>query len=89
MGALRFFSAAMIRAFKLAKSHSNGTLHEMNSNHRLTRMIFQYTKCLVPGVAIFSPHTLASPSGRNVKYDQKQLAGKKIFELFLLSVQVL
>jgi hypothetical protein len=31
-----------------------------------------------PGVAIFSPHTLASPSGRNVNYDEKQLTGKKI-----------
>jgi hypothetical protein len=26
--------------------------------------------------------------GRNVNYDEKQLTGKKIFELFLLSVQV-
>jgi hypothetical protein len=31
-----------------------------------------------PGAAIFSLHTLASPSGRNVKYDEKQLTrGKK------------
>ena len=29
-----------------------------------------------PGAAIFSLHTLASPSGRNVKYDEKQLARK-------------
>jgi hypothetical protein len=48
----------------------------------------------------FLPHTrqhgsghflttdLASPSGRNVNYDEKQLSGKTIFELFLLSVQV-
>jgi len=35
--------------------------------------------------AIFSLHKLASPSGRNVNYDEKQLTGKKI-ELFLLSV---
>jgi len=41
-----------------------------------------------PGAAIFSLHILASPSGRNVNYDEKQLTGKKIFELFLLSVQV-
>jgi hypothetical protein len=33
-------------------------------------------------------HTLASPSGRNVNYDEKQLSGKIIFKLFLLSVQV-
>jgi len=40
-----------------------------------------------PGAAIFSLHTLAAPSGRNVNYDEKQLPGKKI-ELFLLSEQV-
>ena len=28
--------------------------------------------------AIFSLHTLASPSGRNVNYDEKELTGKKI-----------
>ena len=31
-----------------------------------------------PRVAIFSLHTLASPSGRNVNYDENQLTGKKI-----------
>jgi len=40
------------------------------------------------GAAIFSLHALASPSGRNVNYDDKQLTGEKKFELFLLSVQV-
>ena len=30
-----------------------------------------------PGAAIFSLHTLALPSGRNVNYDEKQLTGKK------------
>ena len=40
-----------------------------------------------PGAAIFTLHTLASPSGRNVHYDEKQLTGEKNFELFLLSVQ--
>jgi hypothetical protein len=30
-----------------------------------------------PGATIFSLHTLASPSGRNVNYDEKQLTGKK------------
>ena len=38
--------------------------------------------------AIFSLHALASPSGRNVNYDEKQLTGGKNVELFLLSVQV-
>ena len=32
-----------------------------------------------PGTAIFSLHTLASPSGRNVNYDEKQLTGEKNF----------
>ena len=32
-----------------------------------------------PGADIFSLHTLASPSGRNVNYDEKQLTGGKIF----------
>jgi hypothetical protein len=41
-----------------------------------------------PGAAIFSLHTLASPSGRNVNYDEKQLTRGKIVELFLLFVQV-
>ena len=41
-----------------------------------------------PGAAIFPLHTLASPSGKNVNCDEKQLTGKKFFELFLLSVQV-
>ena len=29
------------------------------------------------GAAIFSLHTLASPSGRNVKYDKRKLTGEK------------
>jgi hypothetical protein len=29
------------------------------------------------GAAIFSLHTLASPSGRNVNYDEKQITGGK------------
>jgi hypothetical protein len=29
------------------------------------------------GAAIFSLHTLASPSGRNVNYDEKQLTAEK------------
>jgi hypothetical protein len=41
-----------------------------------------------PRAAIFSLHTLALPSGRNMNYGVKHLLGKKYFELFLLSVQV-
>jgi hypothetical protein len=33
-------------------------------------------------------HTIASSSGRNVKYDKKKLPGGKKFGWFLLSVQV-
>jgi hypothetical protein len=51
-------------------------------------VIFQHTNDFSPGAAIFSLHTLASPTGRNVNDDEKQLSGNKIFELFLLSVQV-
>ena len=57
--------------------------------NRLTRVIFQHTKRLLPnGAAIFSLHTLASPSGRNVNYDEKQFTWGGGIELFLLSVQV-
>ena len=40
------------------------------------------------GEAIFSLHTLGSPSGRYVNHDERQMTGKTFFELFLLSVQV-
>ena len=56
-----------------------------------THLLVGYSKTqndFSPGAAIFSLHTLASPSGRNVNYDEKQLTGGKKFELFLLSVQV-
>ena len=49
------------------------TLH---SNHGLIRVIFQHTKRLLPRSGHFLLHTLASPSGRNVDYDEKQLTGK-------------
>ena len=60
------------------------TLH---SNHRLT-VSHCNTQNFSRGAAIFSLHTLASPSGRNVNYDEKHLSWDTIFELFLLSVQV-
>jgi hypothetical protein len=46
------------------------------------------TRSTSTSAAIFSLHTLASPRGRNVNYDKKQITGKKIFELFLPSVRV-
>ena len=35
------------------------TKYTLHSNHRLTRVIFQHTKRLLPGAAIFPLHTLA------------------------------
>jgi hypothetical protein len=35
-----------------------------------------------PGAAIFSLQTLASPSGRNVNYDEKQNTGERILSCF-------
>jgi len=46
------------------------TLH---SNH--TRVIFQHKILFPPERPIFSLHKLASPSGRNVNYDEKHLTG--------------
>jgi hypothetical protein len=44
-------------------------------------VLYSNTQNFYPGGAIFSLHTLASPSDRNVNYDEKQLTGGKI-ELF-------
>jgi len=49
------------------------TLH---SNHRLTVCYSNTQNDFSPGAAIFSLHTIASSSGRNVNYDEKQLIGK-------------
>ena len=95
MGASIFFTAAMIRALGqrgyvamlLCVLCTKCTLH---SNHRLTVWYSDTQNDFYPGAAIFSLHTLASPSGRNVNYDEKQLTGgKKFVDLFLLSLQVL
>ena len=50
------------------------TLH---SNHRLTVWYSNTQNDFYPGAAIFSLHTLTSPSGRNVNCDEKQLTGGK------------
>ena len=50
------------------------TLH---SNHRLTVWHSNTQNDFSPGAAIFSLHILASPSGRNVNDDEKQLNEKK------------
>jgi len=51
------------------------TLH---SYHRLTVWYSDTQNDFSPGAAIFSLHTLASPSGRNMNYDAKRLTGQKI-----------
>ena len=86
MSASIVFTAAMIRAFRSARSRrrvlcvlcTKCTLH---SNHRLTRVLFQHTKRLLPRSGhFFSLHTLASPSGRNMNCDKKKTTyGGKIF----------
>ena len=54
-------------AMLLCVLYTKCTLH---SNHRLTQNHFSL------GAAIFSLHILASISGRNVNYDEKQFTGK-------------
>jgi len=88
MGAWIFFTAAMICAFWSARSRGNGgtnTSAYFARNARCTvttDLLVRYSNTqndFFPGAAIFSLHTLASPSGRNVNYDEKQLTGNKIF----------
>ena len=46
-----------------------------------TDLLVLYPNTLIdfsPGAAIFSLHMLASPSGRNVNYDEKQLTREKL-----------
>ena len=93
MGASIFFTAAMIRGFRSARSsmrvlcviRTKCTLH---NNHRLTVLYSNQKTSSPPGAAIFSLHTLASSSGRNVNYDEKQHTGGKIlscsFYLYIL-----
>jgi hypothetical protein len=51
------------------------TLH---SNHRLFLWYSNTQNYFSPGAAIFSLHTFASPSGRNVNYDERQLTGENV-----------
>ena len=52
------------------------TLH---SDNRLTVWYSNTQNYFSPGAAIFSQHTLASPRGRNVNYDEKHLTVKNNF----------
>ena len=74
----------MIRAFSSARSHDNdgtNTFVYFAWNARCTvttELLVWYSNTqndFYPGAAIFSLHTLASPSGTNVNYDEKQLTG--------------
>ena len=89
MGASIFFTAAMIRAFRSARSRGNGGTNTFAYFARSTRctvttgLLVWYSNTqndFCPGAAIFAVHTLASPSSRNVNYDEKQLT--EIFFFF-------
>jgi len=80
-----FFTATMIRVFRLAMSHGNGGTNNFvyfASNARCavtTDLLMWYSNTqneFSPAATIFSLHTLASPSGRNVNYDENQLSRK-------------
>ena len=76
-----FFTATMIRAFRSARSRVNGgtnTFAYFARNVRCTvttDLLVWYSNTQYdssPGATIFLLHTLASPSGRNENYDEKQ-----------------
>jgi len=72
------FRSARSRAMMGRIIFTKCTLH---SNHRLT-VWYSNTQNYSPWAAIFSVHTLASTSGRNVHYEEKQLTEKEILKLF-------
>ena len=75
------FTAAMIRAFRSARSRDNGPLCTLQRNARCTvttDLLVWYSNTqsdFSPSADILSLHTLASPSGKNVNYDEKLLTG--------------
>ena len=83
MGASIFFTAAMIRAFRVSEVAWQfwDEYFERNTCCTVTTdLLVWYSNPqndFSPGAAIFSLHTLASPSGRNVNYDEKEFTGKK------------
>jgi hypothetical protein len=63
--------------WRIPKEKNLCTKCTLHSNHKLTRVIIPTHKTrILPRAAIFLLHTLASHSGRNVNYDEKQLNGK-------------
>ena len=66
------------------RGHVGGSFACFARNARCTDLLVWYSNIqndFFPGAAIFSLHTLASPSGRNVNYDEKQT----YWEFFFLS----
>ena len=55
------------------------TKRSLHSNRRLTVWYCNTQSDFSPGAAIFSLHTLAFPSGRNVNYDGNETYWEKIF----------
>ena len=97
MSASICFTVAMIRAFGSARFHGNGRTNTFgyfarNARRTVTTdLLVWYSntqKDFSTGAAIFSLHTFASSSGRNVTYDNKKTYWESFFESFLLSVQV-
>jgi hypothetical protein len=84
MGASISFIAAMIRAFRSARSRRR-VLCVLARNARCTvttDLLVWYCNTqndFSPGAAICSLHTHASPSDRNVNYDENNLLEKKKF----------
>jgi len=82
MGASIFFTAAIILALRSARSRRR-VFCVLTWNARCTvttDLLVWYSNTqndFSPGAAIFSLHTLASSSGRNVNYGEKQLTGGK------------
>jgi len=78
MGESIFFTAAMIRGFKVSEVtwQSWDEYFARNARCTVTRdLLVWYSNTqndFSPGAAIFSLRTIASPSGRNMNYDEKK-----------------
>ena len=83
MGASIFFTAAVICAFRSARSRGTNFLHKIHVAQwpKNFCVILQHTNRLIPirERPLFSLHTLSTPSGTNVNYDEKRLIGGKKF----------
>jgi len=79
MGASIFFTAVPLgqRSHVAMVGRILCTKCTLHSNHRLTVWYSNKQNDFSPRAAIFPLHKLASPSGRNVNYDEKNLLGGK------------